>query len=67
LPGFDGLELARRVRAAHRPVRMIALTGYGAADDRALALAAGFDDYMVKPFDLARFRMWLSAPARDAA
>jgi signal transduction histidine kinase len=67
LPGFDGLELARRVRAAHRPVRLIALTGYGAADDRALALAAGFDDYMVKPFDLARFRMWLAAPARDAA
>jgi signal transduction histidine kinase len=67
LPGFDGLELARRVRAAHRAMRLIALTGYGGAEDRALALAAGFDDYMVKPFDLARFRMWLASPARDAA
>lgn len=68
MPGFDGLELARRVRAAdpgHR-IRLIALSGYGSAEDRAAALAAGFDDYMVKPFDLARFRMWVSGSVLDA-
>ena len=69
MPGFDGLELARRVRAAdpQRAIRLIALTGYGGAEDRAAARAAGFDDYMVKPFDLARFRLWASGAVRDAA
>ena len=68
MPGFDGLELARRVRVAdpaHR-IRLIALSGYGSAEDRAAALAAGFDDYMVKPFDLARFRLWMSGSVLDA-
>jgi signal transduction histidine kinase/ActR/RegA family two-component response regulator len=62
MPGLDGLEVARRVRAAdpQRTIRLVALTGYGGGDDHAAALAAGFDDYMVKPFDLARFRLWLS-------
>ena len=69
MPGFDGLEVARRVRAAdpQRAIRLMALTGYGGADDQAAALAAGFDDYMVKPFDLARFRLWISGAVLDAA
>ena len=69
MPGFDGLELARRVRATDpgRSIRLVALTGYGGAEDRAAALAAGFDDYLVKPFDLARFRAWLEGEVMDAA
>ncbi len=51
LPGIDGYDLARRVRE-RRPdaaVRLVALTGYGQAEDRARALAAGFDEHLVKP------------------
>ena len=52
LPGIDGYEVARRVRArdARRPV-LIALTGYGQPEDRRRATEAGFDDMLVKPVD----------------
>jgi CheY-like chemotaxis protein len=52
LPGIDGYEVARRVRArdARRPV-LIALTGYGQPEDRRRATEAGFDDVLVKPVD----------------
>jgi two-component system, sensor histidine kinase len=50
LPGLDGYEVARRARAIVGPsIRLIALTGYGTPDDRARALAAGFDTHLVKP------------------
>jgi CheY-like chemotaxis protein len=53
LPEMDGYEVARRLRrqmegAEHR-VRLIAMTGYGQAADRATALQAGFDAHIVKP------------------
>ncbi|MBX3469884.1 MAG: PAS domain-containing protein [Planctomycetes bacterium] len=53
LPGIDGYEVARRVRAAPegRAIRLVAVTGYGRPDDRQRALAAGFDDHLVKPLD----------------
>jgi signal transduction histidine kinase/CheY-like chemotaxis protein len=53
LPGFDGYELARRVRAqlGDGPV-LIAMTGYGQPDDRARAFEAGFDEHVVKPVSL---------------
>jgi CheY-like chemotaxis protein len=51
LPGADGYELARRVRA--RPdgsaIRLVALTGYGQESDRARAMEAKFDEHLVKP------------------
>jgi two-component system, sensor histidine kinase len=52
LPGIDGYEIARRMRArdARRPV-LIALTGYGQPEDRRRATDAGFDDMLVKPVD----------------
>lgn len=54
LPGIDGYEVARRVRRGspgqHRPV-LVALTGYGAADERRQAMEAGFDFHLVKPPD----------------
>jgi len=51
LPEMDGYEVARRLRREmkdHR-VRLIAMTGYGQAADRANALKAGFDAHIVKP------------------
>jgi PAS domain S-box-containing protein len=56
LPLIDGFEVARRVRAQHegdRPL-LIALTGYGGADVRAKAEAAGFDLHFTKPVDLRK-------------
>ncbi len=50
LPGLDGYEIARRVRAETGAViRLIALTGYGQPEDRRLSLEAGFDAHIVKP------------------
>ncbi|HET7342230.1 MAG TPA: response regulator [Methylomirabilota bacterium] len=52
LPGIDGYEVARRVRARdrRRPL-LIALTGYGQPEDRRRATEAGFDSLLVKPVD----------------
>ena len=54
LPGMDGYELARRLRASADTARarLLALTGYGKAEDRQRALDAGFDHHLVKPVDL---------------
>ncbi len=55
LPGLDGNEVARRIRAAFgsQDISLIAMTGYGQPDDRRRALQAGFDRYLVKPVDPA--------------
>jgi len=54
MPGITGLELAGQLRdrIGERPVRFIALTGYGQAQDQASSRAAGFDHHMVKPADI---------------
>jgi signal transduction histidine kinase len=56
LPGMDGYEVARRLRAAwpKAPMRLIALTGYGQEGDRQRAQAAGFDVHLCKPAELDR-------------
>jgi CheY-like chemotaxis protein len=53
LPGMDGYEVARRLRASHdgRRISLIALTGYGQAEDRRRSAEAGFDHHLVKPVD----------------
>ncbi len=52
LPGLDGLEVARRVRAAlGRAVRLIALTGHAREEDRSRTQEAGFDAHLVKPVE----------------
>ena len=55
LPKLDGYELATRLRAMPqlRGIRLVALTGYGRSEDRQRTQAAGFDDHLVKPVDLA--------------
>jgi CheY-like chemotaxis protein len=50
LPGIDGFEVARRVRAAvAAPILLVAVTGYGRDQDRAEANDAGFDLHVAKP------------------
>jgi PAS domain S-box-containing protein len=53
LPGMNGYEVARALRAEPRlgRVTLVALTGWGAAEDRRKALAAGFDQHLTKPVD----------------
>ena len=54
LPGMDGYQLARALRADPRcsNIRLVALTGYGLEADKRRALEAGFDQHLVKPVDL---------------
>ncbi len=53
MPGMDGYEVARRLR--RQPdldgVRLVALTGWGAQEDRRRSAAAGFDQHLVKPVE----------------
>lgn len=65
LPGIDGYEVARRLRkdAATHGIRLIALTGYGLAEDQRRVLEAGFDLHMVKPVDFATLLARLAEPA----
>jgi CheY-like chemotaxis protein len=64
LPGLDGYEVARRLRRLPQTEHalLIALTGYGQANDQRQAEQAGFDAHYVKPTDpgvlVARIRAW---------
>jgi len=51
LPGFDGLEVCRRVQA-QRPVPVLMLTAREDEADTLMGLAAGADDYLTKPFSM---------------
>jgi CheY-like chemotaxis protein len=53
LPGIDGLELTRRLKAdpATRDIVIVAVTAYAMKGDQAKALEAGCDDYVTKPID----------------
>jgi signal transduction histidine kinase/ActR/RegA family two-component response regulator len=68
LPLMDGLEFARRARASLADrVMLVALTGYGSAEDRARALAAGFHDHIAKPVDPATLQSLLARAGRMRA
>lgn len=55
LPGMDGFELARQLRArvTAAPLRLVAVTGYGQDRDREASAAAGFDAHLTKPVSLS--------------
>jgi two-component system, sensor histidine kinase len=61
LPGMDGYEVAKRIRTVLGPASplLIALTGYGAPEQRSQALAAGFDLHIVKPVEPDRLSLLL--------
>jgi CheY-like chemotaxis protein len=64
LPRMDGYEVARRIRASRgiRRPYLVALTGYGAPEDRERALEAGFDAHLVKPVDPETLNQVLARP-----
>jgi two-component system, OmpR family, response regulator len=64
LPGIDGLETCRRLRADGVWTPIIMLTARDAVNDRVQGLDAGADDYLVKPFSLAELLARLRALAR---
>jgi DNA-binding response OmpR family regulator len=70
LPGIDGLEVCRRVRARHGLLPVIMLTARGEEVDRVVGLELGADDYLPKPFSprelLARIRALLRRAAGAA-
>ncbi|MDO9112970.1 MAG: PAS domain-containing protein [Polaromonas sp.] len=62
MPGLNGYEVARLVRAqpwGDRPL-LIAATGWGQDDDRQKALAAGFNRHLTKPFDPQQLSAWIA-------
>ena len=68
LPGMDGYEVARALRAMPElaGVRLAALTGYGKDEDRYRAREAGFDVHLVKPVDPERLEQILAGEPAPA-
>lgn len=60
LPVMDGYELGRRLREDHAALRLVALTGYGQASDKARSREAGFDAHLIKPINLDKLQRLLS-------
>ena len=62
LPGMDGYEVARRLRAlpATKKTLLIALSGYGQAEDLKKSQAAGFDHHLVKPANTSQLQALIS-------
>jgi CheY-like chemotaxis protein len=72
MPELDGLEATRRIRAAEaafglRRTRIVALTANAFGEDREACLAAGMDDFLVKPLDRDRLAEVLADRAALAA
>jgi CheY-like chemotaxis protein len=69
MPGVDGYEVARRLRADPRTSRMklVALSGYGGADVEHRTREAGFDAHVVKPASPATLLEAMGLPATAAA
>jgi DNA-binding response OmpR family regulator len=66
LPGMDGFELLRRLRARDRDLPVILLTARGTEDDVIEGLSLGADDYVAKPFSVAALVLRVQAVLRRA-
>ena len=63
MPGFDGYEVARRMRAElGLTATLVAVTGYGEARHRRLSRDAGFDQHVTKPVDISKLEKLLTLP-----
>ena len=67
MPGVDGLEVCRRIRAVGDQVPVLMLTARAEVDSRVAGLDAGADDYLPKPFALAELLARLRALLRRTA
>ena len=66
LPGIDGLEVCRRLRAAGEQVPVLMATPLDAVADRVAGLDAAADDYLVEPFSIDEQRARMRALLRHA-
>jgi two-component system copper resistance phosphate regulon response regulator CusR len=64
LPGVDGWEICRRLRARRTPVPILMLTARDAVDDRVRGLEIGADDYLPKPFAFRELKARVQALLR---
>ena len=67
LPELNGYQVAQQIRKNRNDMRLIALTGYGQAEDIARTRAAGFDAHMVKPVDFDVLQEVIAAAGTRAA
>jgi len=67
LPGKDGFEILRELRASHPQLPVILLTARGAEEDRVRGLKLGADDYVVKPFSASELLARVEAVLRRSA
>jgi two-component system response regulator MprA len=67
MPGIDGLEVCRRLRAAGDRTPVLVLTARDEVEDRIDGLDAGADDYLAKPFDVGELKARLRALLRRSA
>lgn len=67
LPGMDGLEVLRNLRARGSRVPVLIFTARGSVDDRIRGLNLGADDYLPKPFELGELEARLKALLRRSA
>ena len=65
LPGIDGYQVARRLRAMKQsqPMQIVAVTGYGQEADKQKSLEVGIDVHLVKPVDAAELKSALAGGA----
>jgi two-component system OmpR family response regulator len=64
LPGKDGHEVLRAIRAGKNPVPLLVITARDGLEDRLLGLDGGADDYVVKPFEMAELLARMRAVLR---
>ena len=67
LPGMDGFEVLRQLRAQHNPSRVLMLTARGELTDRITGLQLGADDYLPKPFAMQELLARVRALSRRYA
>ena len=68
LPDLDGYEVARQIRQNLPDILLIALSGWGQAEDRRQSQEAGFDHHLVKPVDSEElYKLLQAGPLRKSA